>query len=88
MRSALPTTPLVGSHSIQPDPDLFAEHPQIVTVARPQHHPMLAKRDRPRVAVSGLVVDGQDRHGHPQGACTDFRSTLLPQESKNRGNCA
>ena len=35
---------------------------QIVAVARAQHDAVFAKRDRARVAINGLVVDGQERH--------------------------
>ena len=61
------------------DRERLAEHPQIVAVARAQHHAMFAEGHRPGVAVFGLVVDGQDRHGISVGLSR-------PKRSKNRGN--
>jgi hypothetical protein len=38
------------------------EEPLIVAVARPEHKDMLAKADRPPVAVDGRMVHGKQRH--------------------------
>jgi hypothetical protein len=39
------------------------QQPLIVAVARAEHHPMLAKRDRLLVAIGAGVSDGEEWHG-------------------------
>ena len=39
------------------------DQPLVVAVARPEHHAVVAERDRPAIAVGGDVADGQDGHG-------------------------
>jgi len=49
-------------HRRRHDVEAAFEHAQIVAVAGAQHDAVFAKRHRARVAVFGLVMDGQQRH--------------------------
>ena len=44
------------------DVQLRADEPEIVALARPEHHAMLAESDRFRISVDGDVPDGQKPH--------------------------
>jgi hypothetical protein len=41
------------------------EHDLVIVVARTQHHPVLAERDRLRIMVCRDVSDGENRHCGP-----------------------
>ena len=49
-------------HRLRRDFQPAGQHAQIVAVARAQHDAVFAERDGVRIAVFGLVVDGQQRH--------------------------
>ena len=39
------------------------DQPLVIAVARPEHHAVLAERDRPAVAVGGDVANRENGHG-------------------------
>src|ERR1043166_2350771 len=47
------------------DAEAGVQHLLIVVVTWPQHHAVLAERDRTPVAIGGDVADGQNRHCNP-----------------------
>src|SRR5262245_15704158 len=70
------------------DRECLSEHAQVVSVARTQHYPMFAERDRPGIAIFGLVTDGEDRHcdfmsGSP--ALPPNEAQVQHRQSWNRG---
>ena len=42
---------------------LRAREPEVMAVARPQHQPVPAEFDRPRIAVDGGMAHGEELHG-------------------------
>src|SRR5450759_1967325 len=74
-------------HRLRHNLENIRQHAQIMAVARTQHDAVFAERHRVRVAIFGLVMDGQERHrrsNHRDFVRSNLYRSLLNSKSACR----